>query len=63
MRKRCSVCNKLTHKWQKINASPWHCYDGCFSTTGFDRRDAIEGLPVWMNEEEKQKIRELRKHD
>ena len=32
MRKRCCVCGKLTHKYQRINGGPWHCYDNCKST-------------------------------
>ena len=37
-RKRCVYCRKLTEKWQRINGGSWHCYDGCLSTTGKDRR-------------------------
>jgi len=37
-RRRCCNCNMLTLKWQRINGSPWHCYDGCKSTTGWDHR-------------------------
>lgn len=37
-RRRCRVCGMLTVKWQRINGGPWHCYDGCKSTTGIDRR-------------------------
>jgi hypothetical protein len=37
-RRHCAVCGLLTYKWQRINGGPWHCYDGCESTTGIDRR-------------------------
>lgn len=26
---------------------PCHCYDGCYSTTGIDRR-TYDGQPAWM---------------
>lgn len=45
-RKRCVVCGKLTHKWQRYNGGPWHCYDGCYSTIGCDRRTTT-GKPLW----------------
>ena len=35
----------MTLKWQKVNGRPAHCYDGCFSTTGVDRRTP-DGKPV-----------------
>jgi ribosomal protein L37AE/L43A len=35
---RCYVCGKLTANFQRINGGPWHCYDGCYSTTGYDWR-------------------------
>ena len=38
-RRRCSICKLLTYKWQRINGGAWHCYDGCKSTIGFDRRE------------------------
>lgn len=37
-RRRCVVCNKLTYNWQRVCGGPWHCFDGCYSTTGRDRR-------------------------
>lgn len=46
-RRRCCNCGKMTTKWQKINGSPWHCYDGCYSTTGIDRRTTT-GEPLWL---------------
>lgn len=46
-RKRCVVCGKMTEKWQRVNGSPWHCYDGCFSTTGMDRR-TWDMQPAWQ---------------
>ncbi len=52
MRKRCASCQKLTEKWQRINGSPWHCYDGCFSTLGYDKR-TVDGLPAWLPTEDK----------
>lgn len=50
MRRRCIICNLLTYKWHRYNNGPWHCYDGCYSTTGHDRR-SDDGKPIW----EKQK--------
>ena len=46
-RRRCVNCRKLTKRWQRINGSPWHCYDGCYSTTGWDMR-TIDGKPLWL---------------
>lgn len=46
-RKKCCNCRKLTYNWQRVNGSPWHCYDGCFSTTGIDRR-TTDALPAWL---------------
>ena len=37
-RRRCVICNMMTENWQRVNGSSWHCYDGCKSTTGIDRR-------------------------
>jgi hypothetical protein len=34
----CQNCGLLTRKWQRVNGGPWHCFDGCLSTTGVDRR-------------------------
>jgi hypothetical protein len=36
----------MTHKWQKINGGPIHCFDGCYSTNGFDYRTQ-DGNPLW----------------
>jgi hypothetical protein len=44
-RRRCVVCNQLTCNWQRIYGGPWHCYDGCFSTTGIDGRTE-DGTPL-----------------
>jgi len=46
MRRRCVVCRKLTENWQRVNGGSWYCYDGCYSTTGYDRR-SINGKPLW----------------
>jgi len=46
-RKRCVNCGQLTERWHRINGSPYHCYDGCFGTTGFDCR-AEDGFPMWV---------------
>jgi hypothetical protein len=46
-RKRCSDCGLLTARWQRVNGGPWHCYDGCYSTTGRDRRSP-NGIPMWV---------------
>jgi hypothetical protein len=45
----CVVCRKKTENFQRVNGGPWHCYDGCWSTTGIDRR-TIDGLPAWEHE-------------
>lgn len=45
-RKRCVRCNKLTYKWHRYNGGPWHCYDGCYSTTGYDYR-SVDGKPLY----------------
>lgn len=47
MRKRCCNCGKLSHNWQRVNGGPTHCYDGCYSTTGQDRRTE-DGKPQWL---------------
>lgn len=46
-RKRCVVCHLLTKNWQRVNGSPWYCFDGCHSTTGMDRR-TVDGKPAWL---------------
>ena len=46
MRHRCVRCGKLTENYQCINGGPWHCFDGCYSTTGYDIR-TIDGIPLW----------------
>ena len=46
-RRKCCNCNQLTYKWQRINGSPWHCYDGCYSPTGWDNR-TTNGKPLWL---------------
>lgn len=51
-RKRCCNCNLMTTAWQRINGSPWHCYDGCYSTTGIDNR-TVNGKPMWEGNEVK----------
>lgn len=47
MRRRCCICRKMTENWQRINGSPWHCYDGCYSTLGVDLR-TWDGQPAWL---------------
>lgn len=47
MKRTCAICKKKTEKWQRVNGSAWHCYDGCYSTTGFDRRTSC-GTPIWL---------------
>jgi hypothetical protein len=56
LRHRCVACRQLTYKWQRINGGQLHCYDGCYSTTGWDRR-TVSGKPLWKMKE-KEKIRE-----
>lgn len=45
-RKVCKVCKHRTDKWQRV-AGIVHCYDGCHSTTGVDRR-TTDGAPAWL---------------
>ncbi len=47
MKRHCCNCGQMTKNWQKVNGSPWHCYDGCYSTTGLDRRSP-DGQPIWL---------------
>jgi len=47
-RKKCVICGKPTTKWQRDAGGPYHCYDGCYSTTGIDRR-TVSGKPLWEN--------------
>src|SRR5271165_344597 len=54
MRRRCCRCQKMTENWQRVNGSPYHCYDGCFSTLGVDYRSA-DGLPIWWTAQQKKK--------
>jgi len=49
MRKRCVVCKRLTEKWQSVNYGPIHCYDGCYSTTGWDNRTP-DGSPKYKSQ-------------
>lgn len=46
MRKRCCSCNKLSANWNRVNGYTF-CYDGCFSTLGFDHRTK-NGTPAWL---------------
>ena len=41
-KRRCVNCEKLTYNWHRYNSGPWHCYDGCYSTTGIDIRTQNE---------------------
>ena len=43
---KCWKCFKMSRKAHKVNGSPWFCYDGCYSTTGIDRR-TVNGKPMW----------------
>lgn len=54
-RHRCALCNQLSYFTNKINGSPWVCYDGCFSVKGFDSR-TIDGKPVWLGGNPKGKM-------
>lgn len=45
MKRKCIVCGKKTSFWQRVNGGPWHCYDGCYSTTGWDNREK-DGIPL-----------------
>lgn len=47
MRRKCCNCKMLTENWQRVNGSAWHCYDGCYSTTGYDHR-TLDGKPLWF---------------
>jgi hypothetical protein len=46
-RHRCCVCRKLSTQTHRINGGPWHCFDGCHSTLGVDRR-TYDGAPAWL---------------
>ena len=46
-RHKCVCCGKMTSNYQRINGGHWHCYDGCYSTTGWDKR-TINGTPAWL---------------
>jgi hypothetical protein len=56
MKRKCVVCNKQTENWQRVNGSAWHCYDGCYSTTGIDNR-TINGGPLWEGNKTKPEYR------
>ncbi len=43
----------------RVNGSPPYCYDGCFSTTGIDRRTP-DGKPMWETPYKKMSIEEMR---
>lgn len=54
-RKRCQFCLNLTEKWSKFGETTF-CYDGCYSTTGWDNR-TLTGKPLWeMSEADRQKF-------
>lgn len=36
--RRCCICNKLSRIWKSMKGGSPYCADGCYSTTGFDRR-------------------------
>lgn len=42
----CRRCGKKSKRCQRVNGRPWHCHDGCYSTTGKDWR-TIDGTPLW----------------
>lgn len=46
VKKKCVICKKMTEKWNRMNGGPWHCFDGCYSTTGRDLR-TLDGQPAW----------------
>lgn len=56
-KKRCANCGQLTHKWQRVNGGSWHCYDGCYSATGRDRRTE-DGHPLWLKKDGKDEGRD-----
>lgn len=46
-RHKCVICNKLSNVTQRFGSgAPWYCWDGCYSTTGVDRR-TVDGKPAW----------------
>ena len=45
-RKKCACCQKLSYRWQGSDGV-YVCYDGCFSTTGYDSRTP-DGWPQWI---------------
>jgi ribosomal protein L37AE/L43A len=44
----CINCRKKTENFQRVNGGSWYCYDGCYSTTGTDRR-TVDGSPGWLH--------------
>lgn len=50
-RHRCPYCNKLSYFCHSVNGSGWYCYDGCWSTTGWDHRTK-DGIPLWLKTKE-----------
>ena len=46
-RHKCSICKRMTTRWEKANGGPYRCYDGCYGTTGKDRR-TVDGKPQWL---------------
>ncbi len=42
----CVICRHLSYKCMSVNGGRWFCHDGCYSTTGIDRR-TVDGLPGW----------------
>ena len=42
----CVRCRHKSNVCQRVNGGPFHCHDGCYSTTGKDWR-TIDGTPLW----------------
>jgi len=49
----------MTGNYQRTNGGSWHCYDGCYSTTGRDKR-TINGKPAWLPDGKKKAWAESR---
>jgi len=58
-RHKCVCCGKMTGNYQRTNGGSWHCYDGCYSTTGRDKR-TINGKPAWLPDGKKKAWAESR---
>jgi hypothetical protein len=52
-KKKCDRCQKPSYRWEG-SGGYYVCYDGCFSTTGYDSR-THDGWPQWIERKKKKK--------